>query len=127
MQELDLYEYAVIQLVPRVERGEYMNVGLVMFCKRKHWVKMDYHLNGVLFEAFCPEVEKGMVVNHLKAFQEIALGENKHSAIAQLSVAERFRWLTAVRSSIIQTSRPHSGKSKDLETTFSKIFKDFVL
>ncbi len=123
----DLYEYAVIRLVPRVEREEFINVGLAMLCKRKDWLKMDYHLNADLLEVFCPETEKAFVDDNLKAFKEIARGSSTDSPIAKLKAAERFRWLTAVRSSVIQTSRPHVGKTEHLEKTFSRLFEELVL
>src|SRR5699024_3936416 len=126
MPELDLYEYAVIRLVPRVEREEFMNVGLVMFCKRKGWLRMEFKVNPELYQAFCPEVELAFVEANLKAFKEISTGICTSSEIAKLDVAERFRWLTAVRSSAIQTSRPHVGQTEDLDNTFTAIFQEQV-
>lgn len=122
----DLYEYAVIRLVPKVERGEFINIGLVMLCKRKSWLKVDFHLNTKLLKAFSPEIDCDFITDNLQAFKEIASGTNKISPIAKLEPAERFRWLTAVRSSIIQTSRPHVGLSEDLERTFKKLFEELV-
>lgn len=124
--EHDLYEYAVVRLVPRVERQEFFNVGLVMLCKRKRWLKMDFYLNPKLFLAFEVEMEKDFVQANLLAFKEIAEGVCKTSPIAQLPAPERFRWLTAVRSSSLQTSRPHVGKTTDLEKTFSLLFEELV-
>jgi len=128
MQEQDdLYEYAVIRLVPKVERAEFFNIGLVMLCKRKRWLRMDYHVDTELFEAFDPDIEYDFVMKNLKAFKAVAEGSCDKSPIAGMDAAERFRWLTAVRSSSIQTSRPHVGKTKDLEACFRKMFKEIVL
>lgn len=127
MPELDLYEYAVIRVVPRVEREEFMNVGLVMFCKRRGWLRMEFHINAKLFHAFSPEVELNFIEANLKAFKAISEGHCNSSAIATLEVAERFRWLTAVRSSSLQTSRPHVGQTEDLEQTFTTVFQELVL
>lgn len=120
----NLYEYAVIRAVPRVERGEFMNVGVVMFCKRKRWLRVEYHIREELFNAFQPEVKVEFIQKNLKAFQEIALGVNKISPIAKLEVIDRFRWLTAVRSSVIQTSPTHVGITEDLDTTFERLLKE---
>lgn len=120
----NLYEYAVIRAVPRVERGEFMNVGVVMFCKRKRWLRVEFHIREELFNAFQPEVKVEFIQKNLKAFQEIALGVNKISPIAKLEVIDRFRWLTAVRSSVIQTSPTHVGITEDLDTTFERLLKE---
>jgi len=127
MQEKDLYEYAVIRLVPKVERAEFINIGLVMLCRKKRWLQMDYHLNEELFAAFCADFEKQFVIENLEAFKRIAEGKCDQSPISKLEPAERFRWLTAVRSSSIQTSRPRVGKTKNLEEKFSKLFEELVL
>lgn len=126
MQDKHLYEYAVVRLVPKVEREEFFNVGLILFCKRQKFIKMQYHLCENKFGLIASELEYETIVENLKAFQQIAEGMSKQSPIALLDIAERFRWLTAFRSSIIQTSRPHSGKTHDLEKTFQKLFKEMV-
>ncbi len=122
----DLYEYAVIRLVPKVEREEFVNIGLVMFCKRKRWLKMDFSLREDLLTVFCPDIDCEFISANLEAFQQIAAGKKCDSPIAHLETAERFRWLTAVRSSMIQTSRPHPGLTLDLEQTFAKLFTELV-
>lgn len=124
--ELDLYEYAVIRLVPHVERGEFMNVGLAMFCRKKRWLQMDFHIREELFEAFCPNIELAFIKKNLIAFQEIANGKNVDSLIAHLEAPDRFRWLVAVRSSVIQTSSTHVGLTTDLEKTFQKILTEQI-
>lgn len=126
MQEHDLYEYAVIRLVPKVEREEFFNIGLVMLCKRKRWLQMEFEINREKFKAFCPELEADFIKENLQAFKNIAEGVCEISPIGQLDAAERFRWLTAVRSSSIQTSRPHVGKTIDLEATFNKLFQELI-
>lgn len=127
MPELHLYEYAVVRLVPRVERDEFMNVGLVMLCRKLNWLHMDYRINPDLFSAFCPQTAIDEIINSLDAFRDIALGREVTSPIVHWEVAERFRWLTAVRSSILQTSRPHTGKTQDPESTFRRLFEQMVL
>ncbi|RQP10939.1 MAG: DUF3037 domain-containing protein [Chryseobacterium sp.] len=127
MQERDLYEYAIVRLVPRVERGECINVGLVMFCKRKRWLKMDFHLDEQRIKAFAPTVDIDFIEANLQSFKKIAAGEKCDSPIVRLDTPDRFRWLTAVRSSGIQTSRPHVGMTDDLEKCFERMFGELVL
>lgn len=127
MQEMPyIYEYAIIRLVPKVEREEFINIGLAILCKKEAWLRMDFHLKPELLDTLCPQVDSAFIQKNLEAFKSIAHGENEVSPIAKIDSAERFRWLTAVRSSIVQTSRPHVGLSEDLDETFSRLFKELV-
>ncbi|WP_027384389.1 DUF3037 domain-containing protein [Epilithonimonas caeni] len=127
MQEQKLYEYAVIRLVPRPEREEFFNVGLIMFSKKEKFIKVRIHLCEDKFRLMHSKTEYEEVQKHLESFEKIAKGERSAGSIAQLEIPERFRWLTAVKSSIIQTSRPHPGSSQDLEKTFERLFEELVL
>ena len=127
MQETKLYEYAVIRLVPKPEREEFFNVGLILFSKREKFIKVKIHLCEDKFNLMHSKLEYADVENHLLSFENIAKGEKTAGSIAQMDIPERFRWLTAVKSSIIQTSRPHPGMSTDLEKTFDRLFEDLVL
>lgn len=127
MQEDKIYEYAVIRLVPKVEREEFFNVGLVLFSKREKFIRVEFYLCPDKFKLMHSKLDYEDVVQNLEAFQKIAEGKKDGGPIAALEVPERFRWLTAVRSSVVQTSRPHPGKSKDLDKTFDKLFKELVL
>lgn len=121
-----LYEYAVIRLVPKVEREEFFNIGLVLFSKKERYIRMDYHLCPEKFRILNCVVDFEDVQQTLENFRRIASGEKNAGPIAQLDIPERFRWLTAVRSAIVQTSRPHPGKTKDLEGTFERLFEELV-
>lgn len=127
MQEANIYEYAVIRLVPRVEREEFFNVGLVLFSKKAKYIRMEYFLSDKKFELLCNELELNELNSTLMNFKLIAEGDKNAGPIALLEIPERFRWLTAVRSAVIQTSRPHPGKSRDLDKTFDRLFKELVL
>ncbi|OCK50372.1 hypothetical protein BA768_19885 [Chryseobacterium sp. CBo1] len=127
MQEDKIYEYAVIRLVPKVEREEFFNIGLVLFSKREKFIRVEFYLCPDKFKLMHSKLDYEDVVQNLEAFQKIAEGKKDGGPIAALEVPERFRWLTAVRSSVVQTSRPHPGKSKDLDKTFDKLFKELVL
>lgn len=127
MQERHLYEYAVIRVVPRVEREEFLNVGLVLFCKSKKFLQMAYHLDERKLMLLSDEIDMEQLELNLRSFESICKGEKDAGPIAQLDIPSRFRWLTAVRSSVIQTSRPHPGMCCELEETLERLFMEMVL
>ena len=126
MQEDKIYEYAVIRLVPKVEREEFFNIGLVMFSKREKFIKVEFYLCPDKFKYMHSKLDYDDITKNIESFKNIAEGKKEGGPIALLEIPERFRWLTAVRSAVVQTSRPHPGKSKDLEQTFGKLFKELV-
>ncbi|MFY1047087.1 DUF3037 domain-containing protein [Chryseobacterium sp. GP-SGM7] len=126
MQEDKIYEYAVIRLVPKVERQEFFNIGLVMFSKREKFIKVEFYLCPDKFKLMHSKLDYEDVIKNLESFKNIAEGKKDGGPIAQLEIPDRFRWLTAVRSAVVQTSRPHPGKSKNLELTFGKLFEELV-
>lgn len=127
MQEQKLYEYAVIRLVPRPEREEFFNVGLILFSKKEKFIKVKIHLCEEKLRLLDPSIDLDEVKKHLDSFVKIANGDKSAGSIAQLEIPERFRWLTAVKSAVIQTSRPHPGATLDLEKTFERLFEELVL
>mgnify|MGYP003611118951 FL=1 len=127
MQEKYLYEYAVIRVVPRVEREEFLNVGIILFCKRAKFIKMLYTVEESKMKLFSSELDFEQLQLNLESFQKIAHGAKNGGPIAQFELSERFRWLTALRSSAIQTSRPHPGFSNDLDKTAQRLFEEMVL
>lgn len=120
-----LYEYAVVRYIPVVERGEQVNVGLVMMCKRRRWLRARAKIVPGRIKALFPDADIELLTRQLDAFGRIASGDN--SPIGLLEAHERFRWLTAVRSACICTSRPHPGLCDDLDATFDRIFAEMVL
>ena len=127
MQDKHLYEYAVIRVVPRVEREEFVNAGVVVFCKRQKFIKMLYTVNEEKILMLSPETDTDQIRLNLQSFEKIANGAKDGGPIALLDIPERFRWLTAVRSSVIQTSRPHPGFCSDMEQLTQKLFENLVL
>lgn len=127
MQEKHLYEYAVIRVVPRVEREEFVNAGIVVFCKRQRYIKVLYMVNPTKLHNLCADIDTDQLALNLDSFERIARGAKNGGRIAEFEAAERFRWLTAIRSSVIQTSRPHPGFSDNLDETALKLFQDLVL
>ncbi len=127
MQEQHLYDYAVIRVVPKVEREEFINVGLMLFSKKKKYLRIQYHIPVEKISLFAPEFDIDQLEINLASFAKVCSGKKDGGPIATFDIAERFRWLTAVKSSSIQTSRPHSGFSSDLDITFEKLYNELVL
>ena len=128
MQERHLYEYAVIRYVPRVEREEFINVGLIMMCKRRRWVRVRLHLDSKKLAAMgVREMDREGIERQLSQFVIIGEGHRDGGPMAILPAEERFRWLTAVKSACVATSRPHPGITGDLDLTFDHLFEELVL
>jgi len=127
MHATHLYEYAVIRVVPRVEREEFINIGLLLFCKQQRYLRMQYILPTEKIHLFTAEFDCELLKTHLESIAKICSGDTNGGPIAALDTAERFRWLTAVKSSSIQSSRPHTGLSDDLDATFERLFEELVL
>lgn len=120
----DLFEYAVVRFLPRVEREEFINVGLVMMCKRRRWIRVKVDAESSRLRAFAPCADLDALRCQLDAFCRVASG--CRGTIGELEPHERFRWLTAVRSACLSTSRPHPGLTDDLEGTFDRLYADLV-
>ena len=127
MQEKYLFEYAVIRLVPRVEREEFLNVGLILYCSAQKFLQAKYNLDSNRLNAFCPETDLEEIKMSLNAFCLISEGNLEGGPIAKLDPASRFRWLTATRSTVLQTSKVHPGFCDDAVETFEKLFQEMVL
>src|SRR5690554_416181 len=122
-----LYEYAVIRLVPRVEREEFLNVGIILFSKGAKYLNCKFFIDRRKLKLFQSELELEEIEKNLAAFEKICAGSRNGGNVAQWDIPERFRWLTAQRSSSIQTSRPHNGFSDNLDETLERLFRELVL
>jgi hypothetical protein len=109
MQDKDLFEYAVIRVVPRVDREEFLNVGVVLYCPRRKYLDLIYTLDISRLQALAPGLDIEELAGHLHAFAEVVRGSVAGGPIGLLDAASRFRWLTAQRSTILQTSKVHPG------------------
>jgi hypothetical protein len=127
MQEKHLYEYAVIRVVPRVEREEFLNVGIILFCKKAKFIKVLCSMNEAKLQLFSADLDLEQLHLNLQAFEKVAHGEKTGGPIGQFDIPSRFRWLTAIRSSAIQTSRPHPGFCDDLDQTAQRLLEELVL
>ncbi|MFA5619142.1 MAG: DUF3037 domain-containing protein [Weeksellaceae bacterium] len=127
MQDKILYEYAVIRIFPKVEREEFINAGILIFSKPANKLLVKTHFHKAKFRMFDSELEEDEIEKNLKSFEWIAAGLPEGGAVAKLDLPSRFRWMTAVRSSCIQTSRPHPGFSENPEATLERLFHELVL
>ncbi|WP_462265027.1 DUF3037 domain-containing protein [Mucilaginibacter sp.] len=109
MPELHLFEYAVIRVVPRVEREEFVNAGVIIYCPRQKVLECRITLNNNRIRALDNGADLDEVKDNLSAFERICKGANNSGPIGLLDNASRFRWLTATRSTVVQTSKVHPG------------------
>lgn len=127
MQEKHLYEYAIIRVVPRVEREEFINVGVILCAGKMNFIQCKIKLDRDKLKALDSEADFELLEAHLNSFVKICSSPHEGGPIAKNDPPARFRWLTAMRSSMIQTSRPHSGLAADLEGTLERLFLENVL
>ena len=127
MSERTVYEYAVVRVVPRVEREEFINVGVALYCKKQRFADVRIFIDEDKLKALAPDVDLELIVKHLDSFQRICAGEQSGGKIAGLDQAERFRWLTAKRSTLIQCSVTHPGLCHSAEETLQELFEKLVL
>lgn len=127
MQEKQLYKYAVIRFVPRVEREEFINIGLIMFSKRSRFLKTKYTLDEEKLRLFPSELDLEHLRGQLASFDKICEGKKEGGYISTLEQSEQFGWLTATRSASIQTSSTRMGFSGHLDETFERLYRELVL
>ena len=127
MPENYLFEYAVIRVVPRVEREEFLNVGIILYCRDQQFLQTRFSLNENRLQAFCALINIDELREHLQALEKISSGEKDSGPIGRLDMASRFRWLTAKRSTIVQTSQVHPGLCVDARETLDRLYHQLVL
>ena len=127
MQEKFLFEYAVIRVMPRVEREEFLNVGIILFCAKKKFLQSVFFLNETKIAAFSPETDYDELTANLSAFQRISCGAKGSGPIGEYDQPSRFRWLTATRSTVVQCSKVHPGFCVDPEETMLRLHQELVL
>ena len=120
------FQYAVLQVVPRVERGERFNAGVVVFCRRHRFLAARVGLDRARLAALAPEADADELDGHLAMLARIAAGEEDAGAVARLPQSERFHWLAAPSSTVIQPSPVHTGLTEDPAQTLDRLFSDLV-
>jgi Protein of unknown function (DUF3037) len=126
MQEKHLFEYAVIRVIPRVEREEFLNVGVILYCAAQDFLQTTFELDEERLRAFACELKTSDIEEHLLAIRQICEGGPKAGTIGQLPLGERFRWLTAPRSTVVQTSPVHTGLCSDAGETLADLLTKLV-
>ncbi|RYD71130.1 MAG: DUF3037 domain-containing protein [Sphingobacteriales bacterium] len=127
MQGKHLFEYAVIRYVPRVEREEFLNVGVIVYCKSKGFLQVKYALDEMRLKHFFANADMEELEQRLQTFTKICEGKKEGGTVGYFPVAERFRWLTANRSTIVQSSAVHPGFCDDGDKMLNHLFEKLVL
>ena len=120
------YDYAVIRVVPRVEREEFINVGVILSCEASRYLEARIELDEARLRALAPDLDIESVSRHLQAVTAICRGGPGTGPIGQLPPRARFHWLTAKRSSILQTSPVHTGKCSDMDAIMEHLLRRMV-
>ena len=121
------FAYAVLRVVPRVERGERLNVGVVLFCRRSDFLDLRTHVDLARLAAFAPDLDPAPVQARLAALRLVVCGDPAGGALAELEPSERFGWLVAPSSTIIQPSDVHTGMTADPRATLDRLFEALVV
>lgn len=127
MSEARPFAYSVLRVVPCIERGERLNVGLVLFCRQFDFLEMEVNLNRSRLAAIAPDLDPEPVEARLAVIRHVIAGDAAAGALAELGQSDRFGWLTAPSSTIIQTSEVHTGLTKDPGIELQKLFASLVL
>lgn len=126
MPDRKSYEYAVFRIVPYVERQEFINAGVILFCRPLNFldVLIDFELERL--RTFAPQADLKMIRSQLKAIQAVGAGSDDIDAVSGMTQSERFSWLTSPSSTVIQISPVHSGVCTDPGETLKELFDFFV-
>jgi hypothetical protein len=127
MQDNRLFEYAVIRVVPRVEREEFLNVGVILYCSAEKFLQVRISLEEARLKLLCAKLDMDELREYVRSFERICKGGPDAGPIGKLPPVERFRWLTATRSTIVQCSRVHPGLSPDACQMLDRLYTQLVL
>jgi Protein of unknown function (DUF3037) len=121
------FEYAVLKVIPRVERGECMNAGVVLYCQADRFLGARVHLDASRLKALDPDADLETVRAHLESFRSVCTGGAETGAVGRLPLRERFGWLVAPRSTVVQPSEVHTGLTEDPEAELERLLLRMVL
>lgn len=127
MSDRRSFSYAVIRVVPCIERGERLNVGLALFCRQMDFLSLETKLDSGRLAAIAPDLDPSPIESRLESIRKVIAGDPSAGALAQLPPSERFGWLTAPSSTIIQSSDVHTGLTSDPEVELERLFTSLVL
>jgi hypothetical protein len=126
VHDLATYDYAIVRVVPKVERAEFVNAGVIVSCPARDLLLARIELDEQRLVALDPTIDLESVRRHLAAIPIICAGGEHAGPIGRLSQRERFHWLVAPRSTIIQTSPTHTGSARDLEAVVERLLETMV-
>ena len=126
MPEKHLFEYAVLRIVPKVEREEFLNTGVILYCPKQKFLRVKLHFDEARITAFAPTLAIEALKENLMALERICQGSSDGGPIAKLEPAARFRWLTATRSTVLQSSKIHPGLCDDPDAALERLFASVV-
>ena len=121
-----LFEYALLRVVPRVERGEFINAGVVLHCSEVNFLDARVYLDHGRLSALAPELDHASVLAHLEAARLVCSGERRAGPIGLLPRSQRFGWLVAPRSTVVQPSPVHTGFAADPEEALEHLLQTMV-
>jgi hypothetical protein len=127
VREQSSFDYAVLRVVPRVERGEFINAGVIVFCLQERFLGARVQVDEARLRALWPELDIEQVRQHVEAVPRICAGDPEAGPIAKLSQRERFHWLVSPRSTIIQVSPVHCGLCGDPERSLDQLARQFLV
>jgi len=120
------FQYAVLRVVPRIERGEFFNAGVVLFCRPRRFLRARVELDSRRLEALAPDVDAADLSAHLRGLVAVAAGEPSAGPIAALEQSERFHWLVAPASTMLQASPVHTGMCDEPAEVLDRLFRALV-
>ncbi len=126
MPALNSFEYAIVRVVPRVEREEFINVGVILFCKAQRFLAARIKLDEQRLATLAPDCDLVKIRERLALIPRICAGGAAAGPIGDLPQAERFRWLTAPRSTVVQVSPVHSGLCDEARAALDEMFEEMV-
>jgi hypothetical protein len=126
VRERFVFDYAVVRVVPRVDRGEFLNAGVILFCPTKAYLEARIGLDHARLRALDPSIDIATVETYLEAIPKVCAGGGEAGSIGSLPQRARFHWLVAPRSTVIQTSAFHSGVHHDLDAALEGLFDKLV-
>jgi Protein of unknown function (DUF3037) len=126
MPDRSAFQYTILRVVPRIERGECMNVGVVLFCPQRRYIGARIELDAARLQAFAPDLEPDSLRPHLDAIAAVIDGDGDAGELARLSPSERFGWVAASSSTVIQPSAVHTGLTDDPPRTLEHLFTALV-
>jgi molybdopterin-guanine dinucleotide biosynthesis protein len=126
MHERFVFDYAIVRVVPRVDRGEFLNAGVIVFCPTAGFLDCRIELDRARLLALAPSIDITVVESYLEAIPKICAGGGEAGSIGDLPQRARFHWLVAPRSTVIQTSAVHSGVHEDPRAALDGLFEKLV-